>query len=576
MPINLRADNRALVKDAKFSYLLDNYASGVAAFSLVNTEGFYHNSYILVGNVGSENTEILQLRKVNPITNEVNFTNFTATAIGSGILTVAINTPGTGYQIGEILTVIHATGVQGSVRVANIGVGGAITAITVDQPGYAYTVVNNNATTGGGNNDATINILTIGTASTATSILFSTAQQFIAGQPVEVFNGSTGASRGTGTVSASSDPASTTMALTAPGIAGTVPGDTVEVGDVTRLAHSESTRITVIQYNQIRFFRTDTPVVPNTVPYTTLTQKQNRSITQTTTSTISNPPTTTYTQPNDPSSVVSVDFTPPIIFSGAIPLTSPLSITVNDFYTVFIDTVNSDGYGWFAFYNSSTALYSPISAPIPYAGFDQNTVKKCFEAFDSSLNTKELKLITQSDRYNWLNEGLSYMTNELNMVNYEYAATEELSLNLKANQAKYLLPQDFSDLLFINDSLGDKMDSYTATFQRPRSSFYLRYAIRGKYIIFYPTPDKDQSVTLAYLKNAAVMKNMDDVIDLPNQAFYAVKDFMRYRAYQKLNNSTESANSFAFFKSQIDAMKIHAIKRDDGLDSWSIASYADN
>lgn len=573
MSINLHCDNRSITKDGKYSYLVDNYSSLSPTFSLMNSEGFFANSYILVGNIGSENTEILQIKKVNSVTNTITFDNFTDTAIGSGIATVAINNAGTGYLPGQILTVIQTGSVGGSVRVATVGGGGSIATVTIDQSGYAYSAANALTTTGGGNNDATIDILTLTTDSSATSILFASAQSYITGQPVEVFD-SSGVSRGTGTVSTTSDPTSTTMTLTAPGIAGTTAGDSVSVGDVTRFSHAESTKVTVIQFNQVRFFRTTTPSVPNVVPYTASLTNQDKSITQTTTSTIGAARTTTYTQPNDPSSITTVDFTPPIVYSGAIALTVPTAIQVNDFYTTFLDITNSTGYGWFSFYNSTTKLYSAISNPIPYSGFPQNTVKKVFETFDSSMNTKELKLITQADRFNWLNEGLSYLTNELNLGNLEYLASEELSLNLTSGNAKYLLPQDFSDLLFINDSNGIKMDSYSATFERSYTSSMVKYAIRGRFIVFYPAPGQDMTVTLSYLKTSPVLKTLDDVVDLPNNAYYAVKDYMRFRAYQKLNNSAESSNSFTFFQKQIDNMKIHAKKRDDGLDSWSIADSA--
>lgn len=569
MSVNLRADNRSIIKDGKFSYLINNYTSLVPTVSLTNTEGFFTNSHILLGNIGSENTELLQIKSVDTVTGAITFANFTQTAIGSGISTVTIGAAGTGYLLGQILTVTQAGAVGGSVRVATIGVAGKITSVTVDQPGYGYSLANGLATVGGINNDATINITALTPATTATSILFNNAQSFVAGQPVEVFSAA-GVSRGTGTVATSSNPSSTTMTLSGAGIVGTKATDSVVVGNITRFAHAESTKVTVVQYDQIRFFRTDTPVVPNLVQTITVEENQDKSITQKTTSTIGTTNTTTYTQPDDPSSVTTIDYTPPIVFAGATALTTPLTIQVNDFYTTFYDPINSTGYGWFSFYNSTTATYSPVSNPIPYSGFPQNTVKKTFEAFDSSINTKELKLITQSDRFNWLNEGISYMTNELNLGNWEYTASEEMILNIKAGVAKYLLPQDFSDLLFITDNRNNKMASYSATFQRAPLVSDVKYAIRGKFLVFYPAHQVDTTVTLAYLKNSAVLSKLDDVVDLPNNAYYAIKDFMRFRAYQKLQNTSESSNAFIFFKSQIDSMKIHALKRDDGLDSWSI------
>lgn len=575
MSINLRADNRTILKDAKFSYLLDNYSSSTGTVYIANTEGFFANSYVLLGNIGSENTEILQIRKVNPNTGAITFKNFTDTIVGEGLYTVTLNNPGSGYMAGQILDVVQLNAVGGKIRVASVAPGtGAITSITIDSIGYRYSNAVGVATTGGGDNLATINITAVTTAPTGTTIYFSTAHSFIANQPVEVFDGLTGASRGTGTVSAPSDPTSTTMTLTAPGIVGVHSGDIIVVGDVTKFAHSESSKMSVIQFNSVRFFRTDTPSVPNTVAITSWNQNQDKSITQTTTSIIDNPNTAIYTQADDPSYVTNVDFTPPITFTGAVPLTGILPLQVNDFFTTFFDTINSTGYGWFAFYNETTLGYSPISNAIPYSGFPQNTVKNVFETFDSSMNTKELKLITQTDRFNWLNEGLSYMVNELNLGNWEYYASEELTLTVNSGIAKYLLPQDFSDLLFVTDAHGDKMESYAATFERPQNASIMRYAIRGKFIIFYPVPEENTSVTLAYLKSSTLLTKLDDVVDLPNNAFYAIKDYMRFRAYQKLANSGEANNSFAFFNKQIENMKIHAIKRDDGLDSWSIAENA--
>jgi hypothetical protein len=568
--INLRADNRSLTKDAKYSYLMNNFSSGVSTFSIGNTDGFFHNSIILVGNIGSGNTEILTLQKVDPNTGSLTFANFTDIVSGSGILTVNIANGGTGYQLGEILTVIQAGGINGSVRVSSIGALGTITGITVNQGGNGYTVANGLVTTGGGNNDATINILSVSAISTPTSIIFDKSHNFIAGQPVEIFS-PLGVSRGTGIVGTSSNPASNILSIVSPGIFGVTAGDEIVVGDITKFAHSESTKVTVIQYDKVRFFRTETPAVPNAIPYTSLNQNQDKFVTETTLSTISNPATTVYTKADDPSSVIKIDFTPPVIFEGATPLTVPLSIQANEFFTTFIDSVNSTGYGWFAFYNSASATYSPISNPIPYGGFPQNTVKKTFEAFDSSLNSKELKLISQADRFNWLNEGVAYLVNELNLVNLEYNASEEIILTVKAAQPKYLLPQDFSDLLFILDHHGHKMESYDALYERPEKSALMRYSVRGKFIIFYPSPDRDTTVTIAYLKNSPVFTELDDVIDLPNNAYYIVKDFMRYRAYQKLQNSPEAQNAYTFFVKEIENMKIRAIRRDDGLDSWDIA-----
>jgi len=485
MSISLRADNRIITKDGKGSFLLDNYSSGSSTLSINNPERIINGCFILVGNIGSSNTEILQVNAVAPLTGALTFINFSDVAI---------------------------------------------------------------------------------TGTSATSIKFSKARQFYVGQTVTVVNGSTGAVRGSGTVTATGD--SATMAISS--VVGSAAGDIITVGDFTKYAHSESTKVTIIPFNKVRFFRTETPGTPNTIEYSSLSVNQNKSVTEKTISKISNPATTTYTNTDDPSTVTTVDYTPPVVFDGAVALTDIMDIQVSDFYTTISDTVNIDGYGWFAFYNTVTGRYSAISNPIPYGGFPENTVKKAFDTFDSSLNTKELKLITTSDRFSWINEAMAYMTNELNLGNWEYNSSEELTLTIKGGQAKYLLPQNFSDLLYINDIDGNKVQHYSATFQKSIINTLIKYIIRGRYLIFSPAPTVDTEFTLAYLKSSTTLKSLDDVLDLPNNAFYALKDFMRYRAYQKLGNSNESNSAFAMFIKQIDNMKIGSIKRDNGLDAWSI------
>ena len=575
MAITLRADNRIIVKDAKYSYLLDSYPSGSTSVSVVNTEGFFHNSYVLFGNVGSENTDILQLLKVDPVTKEITFKNFSDTAVGGGIEVAVINNPGSGYAPGQILSVIQGTNQTGKVRVETVDGLGGITSLFFDQneSGFGYSIGNNIATTGGGDNLATIDITSILPESDDNNIYFEEGKKFIAGQPVEAFDGITGASKGTGTVQTSSNQSENLMILSGVGIPGIVPGDLITVGDLTKFPHSESTRVTVIQYNAIRFFRTDTPSVPNYIPQESLSQKQNKSITQTTKKKISTPHTTVYRDASDPSFEKRIDFTPPIVFQGAVALTDPMPIQVNDFYTTFFDKQNASGYGWFAFLNESTLTYSPISNPIPYAGFPENTVKKVFETFDSSMNTKELQLISASDRYSWLNEGLSSMTNELNLGNWEYFSSDEITLDIIGGIGKYLLPEDFSDLIFMNDSKGRKIESFNPS--HPRNPYSpMQYSIRGKFLVFNPVPSSDSSVTFSYLKSSPVLKNLDDVLDLPDNAYYAIKDFMRFRAYQKLGNESEAAGSYALFTKKIENMKIHASKRDKALDSFSVDRYS--
>ena len=67
------------------------------------------------------------------------------------------------------------------------------------------------------------------------------------------------------------------------------------------------------------------------------------------------------------------------------------------------------------------------------------------------------------------------------------------------------------------------------------------------------------------------LNDLSDVVDLPANAYESIMDYMLYRAYRKLGNLTEAASSKKEFDEGINLMKIVAVRRDNGLDSFSIS-----
>jgi len=61
----------------------------------------------------------------------------TATRAVTGLATVAVAVAGTGYTVGDILTL--ATGTNGKVRVETITTGGAVATVSIYQCGTNYT-----------------------------------------------------------------------------------------------------------------------------------------------------------------------------------------------------------------------------------------------------------------------------------------------------------------------------------------------------------------------------------------------------------------------------------------------------
>lgn len=297
---------------------------------------------------------------------------------------------------------------------------------------------------------------------------------------------------------------------------------TLTLGTSTKFPHNESSKVTILNYNKIRWFRTTT---------------------------------TTY--------------------SDTSPLTGYLDIRVNQWFTTYDDETNSTGYGWFIYYNSTTAIASLQSNYIPYVGFTRDTVQQLFESTYSLLNNKELTLITQTDMYMWANEGYEVLRNYLNLGNQEYAATGSTSISIVSGTAEYALQSDFGDLINVVDDLNLEIPwislrdvlSYSVTHTS------LRYYIRGAYIGFVPTPTAAMTYHYSYLKRAPFLSTLNDTIELPSGGFYCLKDFVLYRAYLKTKNPNASEH-FKIFNDGMNNMKIFAIKRNANQDQWGIADWA--
>jgi hypothetical protein len=71
------------------------------------------------------------------------------------------------------------------------------------------------------------------------------------------------------------------------------------------------------------------------------------------------------------------------------------------------------------------------------------------DSFFSLLNNKELKQVGLPEAYSWMNEGYAIAQNAMNLVNTEYKASEEIILSILPSVSEYLLPDDFSNLLYV-------------------------------------------------------------------------------------------------------------------------------
>ena len=299
----------------------------------------------------------------------------------------------------------------------------------------------------------------------------------------------------------------------------------------TKFPHPESTKITILPYNQIRFFHTTN-----------------------TTFAISNP------------------------------LTGYIELQTSDWFTSYSDEANSTGYGWFTFYNSVTAVSSQESNPIPYTGFETNTTEEILSDFFSMLNNKELRIVTRDDALSWASEGYGRMKNKLNLTNTEYSSSEITSLLLIPGQIEYDLPSDFDHLIAFVSGLnlsdpgvrsGIKLDigfiplreAWTYNGTGPR------YYIRGNKIGLLPTPQDAVTYHYVYQKKAIRLTLNSDTVDLPNGGEYVIKDYMLYRAFQKFQNP-QYKQYLESYTNGLNDMIISSVKRDANLDWWGISRQA--
>lgn len=95
------------------------------------------------------------------------YTDFGITSSGwnpstsGNIKTVSVNAAGTGYAVGNVLTISTGGDGNGQVTVATIGGGGSVTAVTISNNGTGYVIGSGYSTTGGAGSGCTMNVLSI-------------------------------------------------------------------------------------------------------------------------------------------------------------------------------------------------------------------------------------------------------------------------------------------------------------------------------------------------------------------------------------------------------------------------------
>jgi len=297
----------------------------------------------------------------------------------------------------------------------------------------------------------------------------------------------------------------------------------------TVFAHPESTRVTIIPYNQIKFFQTATAVFSSTENYLGVVDVQADSL-----------------------------------------------------YTIYQDSVNSTGYGWFKFTNSTNLKTTSESNAIPYLGFSISRVKTVLDSFYSLLNSKERALITDKDAFNYMSEGLSIIVSELNLVNNEYNVSGETDVDVISGTSEYNIVSDigvsdFEKILSLYNGDDQEKIEFIPLSEAPSwgstSSNSMKYYLRGGVIGFSPEPDTSVTLKMRYKKKSSAITSYYDDIDLPSNMHYMLVDFLMFKSAIKLGSGKE-ASFLKLFQNNIQRMKVTSHKRSNSIDSWNISDEA--
>lgn len=284
-------------------------------------------------------------------------------------------------------------------------------------------------------------------------------------------------------------------------------------------AHSESTKITKVPYDKVKFYR-------NTVP------------------TFS---TTTL--------LATVDINPQSLF------------------TIWNDSVYSTGYAFFVFYNSETDTNSSSSNPIPYTDFPENSAYKIIKNFLSSLNNTESKLISFSDAFSWLNEAYGMFWNAKRLANQELSTQDIYPLTM-TGVYEYDLPDIFSKVVSISGADGSPID-YIKEGEIQKEKNYptggTKYYLRADKIGFIPLQSTG-TINLLYNSKAGKLSSYYDNLECEDGTEYIFTDYLIYKAAPKTGLDRASALSFRnTFLENIKSMTLIENKKDDSKTSWDIS-----
>jgi len=149
--------------------------------------------------------------------------------------------------------------------------------------------------------------------------------------------------------------------------------------------------------------------------------------------------------------------------TGSKTLLSTIDVDEESTETDYTDTAQSSGYYFTRFYNSITTDFSDYSDPIPYGGFDTNTVGHIIEAAMQETKKEFNETLTFQMLLNEINSCLRYVRGKLkrwsNVQEFDYVVDQ-----MDRGEYKFTLPTTYydqnSDRSVLDVRVGDRSLRY--------------------------------------------------------------------------------------------------------------------
>lgn len=153
-----------------------------------------------------------------------------------------------------------------------------------------------------------------------------------------------------------------------------------------------------------------------------------------------------------------IEFSRATTESGSKSVLATSDMAADQIDTIYDDTTNSTGFGFFRFKNSAASTFSSYSDPIPYAGYDQDQAQAIFDRALAMVSETVSPKLLYSDLYNFINDFVdianeeSYSWSELKVLDYELdtLATGDFEITLPTNVRRRFDPSSILGLRIQN------------------------------------------------------------------------------------------------------------------------------